>query len=249
MSTVRTAKELVRHFIKVSGLWRFHLRWRKARGQNVDHLYESTLPGRFAAVYRNRVWLNDRATGSLSGLGSEVEHTRAIRSRLPDLFSALRCEVLLDLGCGDFSWMKQTALPCKYVGVDIVEDVIASNVRDYGSESRRFVVLDATREALPLADVVLCREVLFHLSFGDAWRVLDNVRSSGARFLVATSDDNLKYNADIESGDFRLLNLRRRPFGFPAPRETVPDDSCAPGRVLGVWDVAVMPRRPRSARE
>jgi hypothetical protein len=43
------------------------------------------------------------------------------------------------------------------------------------------------------------------------------------------------FNSDIRTGDFRMLNLRRRPFGLPPPLLSVPDDRVTPCRTLGVW--------------
>ena len=103
------------------------------------------------------------------------------------------------------------------------------------------MTLDATRETLPRADAVLCREVLFHLSFKDIRSVIDNVRQSGAVYLIATNDSALKFNADIMSGDFRQLNLRKAPFMFPIPAYSTPDDGVSAGRMLAVWKVDSLP--------
>ena len=53
--------------------------------------------------------------------------------------------------------------------------VIFRNQERHGSPSRSFVVADAVSDPLPEADVVLCREVLFHLGFADIRRLLGNV--------------------------------------------------------------------------
>jgi hypothetical protein len=86
--------------------------------------------------------------------------------------------------------------------------------------------------------------VLFHLSFRDIWRLIENIRRSGSSFLIATTDHDIKYNADILSGDFRLLNLTKPPFRFPRPELSIPDDEVLPGRVLAVWNVSELPQHP-----
>ena len=235
MSLERDVKELIRDSITKLGLSRAHLRIRRATGQNVDHLFRPTLAERFSAIYQNRVWLNDRPSGSLSGLGSELVNTDRIRRALQPLLTELNTQTLLDVGCGDFLWMKEINLDCQYIGIDIVEDVITANDRVYASETRIFQKLDATIDALPKADTVLCREVIFHLCFADIWRLLANIKRSQAVFLIATNDPSLRYNADIVSGDFRLLNLHRAPFYLPPPNTSIPDDRVSPGRTLSVW--------------
>jgi SAM-dependent methyltransferase len=245
MSAERTAKEFIRDLITRSGLAKLHVLIRKARKQNVDHLLCNSLAERFSAVYRNGVWLRGRPSGSLSGLGSELENTESIRRRMPEFLETIATQTLLDLGCGDFNWMKEVQLPCRYIGADIVRDVIEANASLYGSARRSFQVLDATSDPLPPADTVLCREVMFHLSFRDIWRLIQNVRASGASFLIATNDEALKLNADIISGDFRSLNLRKAPFHFRTPLLSIPDGSIDPDRVLAVWGASELPRPPK----
>jgi hypothetical protein len=80
------------------------------------------------------------------------------------------------------------------------------------------------------------------LCFQDIWRVLGNCRRSGAKFLITTSDEAIRFNADILSGDFRLLNLREAPFKFPAPIASIPDESQGLGRILGVWKISDLPQ-------
>jgi hypothetical protein len=235
MSRSRDVKELLRGSIARLGLSRAHLWIRRAAGQNVSHLFRPTLAERFAAIYNNRVWLNDRPSGSLSGLGSELANTHTLRQTLQSLLTQLDTRILLDVGCGDFLWIKEITLNCEYIGVDVVENVISSNVKDYASATRTFQQLDATIDVLPRADTVLCREVMFHLSFRDIWRVLANIQRSQAVFLIATNDIGLSYNADIASGDFRLLNLHAAPFFLPLPSMSIPDDTLSVGRTLSVW--------------
>jgi SAM-dependent methyltransferase len=249
MSLVRDAKEVIRYSIYQLGLSRIHLRVRRARGQNVDHLLQQTLPERFSAIYKNRVWLNDRPSGVLSGLGSELGNTDNVRRELKPLLKRLETRTLLDLGCGDFSWMKEVDLDCKYIGIDVVPEIISENQRRFASPRVVFQMLDATIDDLPEADTVLCREVLFHLSFADIWNALANMKRSQIAFIIATNDDDLGYNANILSGDFRLLNLRKAPFFFPSAFMSIQDDAVRAGRKLSVWRTADLtdPRLPGNA--
>src|SRR5271156_5047602 len=241
MSVVRTSKEMIRDLIAKAGLSGVHVTIRKLRGEKVDHLLRGSLSERFTAVYENRVWLNGRATGSLSGCGSEIENTESVRTHLAELLNFLRTRSLLDIGCGDYTWMKEVSFSFKYVGIDIVPGVIAANNASYRSAQRSFQVGDATCDPVPQADTALCREVLFHLAFADVWRMVENIRKSGSLYLIATNDNNLKYNADILSGDFRMLNLHRAPFFFPRPTASIPDSGVSVGRTLAVWQVADIP--------
>lgn len=237
----RRATEVIRHLIFKTGLSTAYVALRAARGANVQHLRSRTLGERFSAIYRNRVWLNDRPSGSLSGLGSELEKTKGIRLGLPGLLASLDTRILLDVGCGDFNWMSAVSLGCPYIGIDVAESVIELNTQRYASLHRSFLAVDATKDPLPRADTALCREVLFHLSFKDIWALIRNLRASGVSRLIATTDPSTDFNADILSGDFRLLNLAKAPFRFPCPDFFIPDDEVSPGRVLAAWRVSSLP--------
>ena len=210
--------------------------YRMLRGnENISHLLEKTRAERFAKIYETGVWLNDRTTGALSGLGSELERTQSIREQLPKLLAEYSVESILDIGCGDWTWMRHVDMPCTYIGVDIVGSVISSNAKLFGNSRRSFRVLDAVEEALPDCDAILCREVIFHLSFSDSRRLIKNILKSQARYLFTTNDTDVDCNVDIRSGDFRFLNLRKKPYNFPEPVTCIPEDGVSKHRQLGVW--------------
>jgi 2-polyprenyl-3-methyl-5-hydroxy-6-metoxy-1,4-benzoquinol methylase len=236
------AKETIRRILANRIRSRLYLRYlQRRRGANVEHLFKDSLSDRFSAIYRNRVWLNGADTGTLSGLGSEIEHTHTIREQLPQLLAEMGTRTLVDVGCGDFNWMKEIQLPCAYIGVDVVPEVIEANKAKYESDSRKFYLLDATSHPVPKGDTALCREILIHLSFADTARVIENIRRSGAVFFIATNETGSTYNHDILSGGHRALNLLVAPFFFPQPTLTIADASQAPGRSLSVWRIADIP--------
>lgn len=230
-----TVREMVRHTLYATSLDHLLLRRRRARGQDVNYLFAPDRRQVFAEIYDRGIWLTDKNADCLSGAGSKLQSTIRLREALPEVLARIGAASLLDLGCGDLTWMRHVDLAVPYVGVDIVPAVIEANRRNHGSPQRIFHCLDAVSEPLPAADVVLCREVLFHLSLADARRVLDNIRESGARYLIATTDDVTRFNSDIKTGDFRLLNLRRRPFSLPTPLDRFTDDAVQSGRTMSVW--------------
>jgi len=244
MALSRTLREIIRYLITRTGMTGVYLRWRKAMGQQVNYLDHARVQDRFSTIYENAVWRNGRAFGSLSGAGSDLESTGTIRAQLPSLLESLGTRVLLDIGCGDFNWMKELALDTDYIGADIVESVIKTNISKYQTKNRTFLVLDAIHDSLPASDTVLCREVLFHLSIDDIWRVIENIRLSGTQYLIATSDSDIRFNSDIISGDFRLLNLHRPPFHFPKAEAQIQDASISAARTLSVWKIVNLPEKP-----
>jgi len=237
-----TAREIVRHGLHVTSLDRVLMRRRAAQGMNIGHLALKDRRQVFGYVYDQGVWLNGRSEGARSGLGSELDATRVLRERLSTMLRPLGATEFIDIGCGEFTWMQHVDLgDVRYIGVDIVQSVIDFDRQRFGSGNRSFHCLDAVSEPLPRADVALCREVLFHLSFTDGRSLLANVRRAGIRHLIATTDRGTAFNADITTGDFRVINLQRRPYRFPVAEGWIPDDSVATGRGLGLWSVESLP--------
>eukprot|EP01012_Entosiphon_sulcatum_P052361 TRINITY_DN71972_c0_g1_i1.p2 TRINITY_DN71972_c0_g1~~TRINITY_DN71972_c0_g1_i1.p2 ORF type:complete len:244 (+),score=31.34 TRINITY_DN71972_c0_g1_i1:111-842(+) len=221
---IQTLKEIVRHGLRLVGL-----------GRRPSHLGSGNIRERFSEIYASGVWQvgNDDAPGS--GAGSSLQATQNIRIELPRILDTLGAETLLDIGCGDFTWMREVSLSQRYIGADIVPAVIESNTANFSSDRREFHCLDAISGTLPDADAVLCREMLFHLSFADARRALQNILSKPRKFILLTTDGSTGFNRDVDTGDFRLLNLTRRPFGFPTPAHVIDDSFVSPGRAIGVW--------------
>jgi hypothetical protein len=189
----------------------------------------------FSHIYRKNVWGNAE---SASGRGSTLERTRAIRGVLPGLLKELGAASLLDAACGDFNWMQQVDLGgVSYLGADVVPELVEKNCRDHAGSDRNFLLLDITRDQVPQADVILCRDCFIHLSFGHALRALANFKRSGAAYLLATTYPGLRENADIITGRWRTVNLQAPPFNLPAPTRLVVEDEEA-GKCLGLWPLA-----------
>jgi hypothetical protein len=80
------------------------------------------------------------------------------------------------------------------------------------------VQLDLTRDVLPDADVLLCRDCLVHLSYANIRVVLANIACSNIRFVLMTSFPERRDNYDVADGDWRPLDFQAPPFSFPEPR-------------------------------
>lgn len=188
----------------------------------------------FTEIYKHNLWNNEE---SLSGGGSTLVRTTTIRSQLPEIVKRLGISSILDAGCGDFHWMERIRkqLPVRYTGIDIVPDLIARNQREFSDETTTFIELDITKDQVPQADLVICRECLFHLSDAQVLEALNRFKASGAVYLLATYYPGQTENVDIRAGSCRPINLEVAPFCFPPPRERINED--CPGQCLGLWEL------------
>jgi hypothetical protein len=199
----------------------------------------------FRQSYEQNLW---GGAESVSGPGSSLSQTARIRAALPALCSRLGVTTLLDVPCGDFHWMSQVALPgIRYIGGDLLPEVVAANTARYGTAARTFLELDLTRHELPPADLLLCRDCLVHLSFADITRVLRGLTRAPVTWLLTTTFPDERDNQDIRTGDWRPLNLARAPFDFPPPVELLNEgcteqDGRFADKSLGLWRIGDLPR-------
>ncbi|HWS54987.1 MAG TPA: class I SAM-dependent methyltransferase [Pyrinomonadaceae bacterium] len=194
----------------------------------------------FSDIYRKNLWADPE---SVSGRGSTLARTEAIRRALPGLLAGVGARSLLDAPCGDFNWMRHVELGgVEYTGADVVPELIARNREAHGGPGRTFIVADVTRDRLPKVDVILCRDCFIHLSFRDINAALANFKRSGSRFLLATTHAGVAENEDIRTGGWRSVNLQSPPFNLPQPRQLLVEDAGL-GKCLGLWSLEELEAR------
>lgn len=172
---------------------------------------------RFTKIYMSNHW---NSLESRSGEGSTFENTQNIRAGLSLIFEQYEIGSMLDAPCGDFNWMQSVTQDAsiKYIGGDIVRPLIEKNQAKYDDKDRSFVHLDLTKSSLPNVDLLFCRDCLFHLSYQDIARVLENFLSSSIPYLMTTSSAAPNgpriNNSNIVTGDMRLIDLFSEPFSL-----------------------------------
>jgi 2-polyprenyl-3-methyl-5-hydroxy-6-metoxy-1,4-benzoquinol methylase len=248
----QSVKEIIRHTLHVLGISKLLYFVRRVRGQkNLDLNVPRDLESAFEDIYKGDIWLVPDGE-SRSGDGSDLAATLRVVEPLQKVLGELQCKCLVDIGCGDFNWMRHVVANAtfRYVGCDIAKIVVEENRKKYQNELVGFQHLNACEQPVPAGDVVICREVLFHLSFEDIARVIENVRSSSsAKYFLTTLDRSIWFNSNITSGDFRNINLLIRPFRLPEPIMTIADDGIRPGRVLAVWRTDQLPSLSQQANK
>jgi hypothetical protein len=111
-----------------------------------------------------------------------------------------------------------------YIGGDIVSELVKHNNDAFGSDNRRFCVLDLMKDRLPTADLLLCRDCLIHLSFREVHLVFGNIANSEIPYVLTTNYPLITRNIDIVTGDFRAISLQLPPFSLPKPVTVIPED-------------------------
>lgn len=193
----------------------------------------------FSQYYQTNFWRDDE---SVSGHGSSLEQTESIRAILPGLFRELGVKTLLDIPCGDFNWfsrMKEIE-NIFYIGADIVPELIYANRERYVHPKLVFQIMDVTCDRLPIVDLVFCRDLLGHFSNVDVRKALVNIKASRAKYLLATTFPDRDPNADIETGQWRPIDLAALRYGL-GPTSALINENCTAAdgdfadKTLGLW--------------
>jgi hypothetical protein len=190
----------------------------------------------FTDIYKTKFWvLGD----SVSGPGSELKVTQRMRPQLSALIRRFNITSIADAPCGDLNWMRYVDLgTCKYIGYDIVQELIERNTKLFGDtkEFRHFNLIDNVIEK---ADLIICRDMLAHLTHEQIIKALRNFKKSGSKYILMTTGLTTKDNTpDITTGEVRRINFELPPFNFPRPLALIEEDipfECERGKHLALW--------------
>lgn len=165
----------------------------------------------FNSIYKNGTWNQNRTDIPKSGPGSSVAETLKFREFFDTFCQTKDIESILDIGCGDLTWMPltKTFQTKKYTGLDIVKSLIDSHSEKYGQH--KFLCLDAVAQDIPSADVVCIRDVLFHLSIEEIQTLLKKIKY---KYLFVTSCRNEINRNNFDKFHFHRINVTKEPFNM-----------------------------------
>ena len=206
--------------------------------------FAKSMSHRFSTIFTKNVWGSKE---SKSGKGSILDQTAAIRREIPLILRDIKAATLLDVPCGDFNWLQHVNLGLKkYIGGDIVPEIVAQNKKKYENDKRIFKLIDITTSKLPKVDIILCRDCLVHLSYKDIFAAIQNFKKSKSTYLLSTTFVSRMKNRNIFTGGWRPINLQHPPFNFPQAVRVI-NEHCteADGRMadksLGLWKIEDIP--------
>ena len=80
---------------------------------------------------------------------------------------------------GDWNWFKLIDIEgVSYTGWDAHEGMINLNIKKYGKANIHFKAKDIILEEYPKTDLIICRDVLFHLDISFAKECINKVKNS-----------------------------------------------------------------------
>ncbi len=175
--------------------------------------------------------------GAGSGRGSTPDYTRHFRTFLEAFLLGHDVRSVLDYGCGDWQWARLVDWGgADYLGVDIVPSLVSTLRSAHQRPGVRFEVVDPEKWIMPQVDLVICKDVLQHLSNQEALSLVRRFEAS-ARWVLYCNDvprPTDPVNEDTVRGGFRRIDLSKPPFLVPG--RYVFDFSTEPdGKAVFLW--------------
>ena len=195
---------------------------------------------RFTKIYKYNSFTGEE---SVSGPGSDLIQTEKIRKEIPRVIEQYNIKVFIDAPCGDLCWIRYADFKTtKYIGIDIVDDIIMQNKKKYHESTKEFLCLDIVHDKLPEADIILVRDCWVHLDYSDIFKCIKNLKRSKIKYILTTTFTDVVSNADLDN-IWRPLNLGKSPFNFPEPTELI-NEGCTEeegkfkDKSLGLWKIS-----------
>lgn len=170
----------------------------------------------FENIYEKQIWNNGNINIPLSGPGSSIENTKECSQILDDFIYNNDCKSVLDLGCGDLTWISKTKFfndsNIKYTGIDIVENLINSHLKNY--PENMFLCQDLIHyNNIDFNSIIVLRDIIFHLKNDEILSIFKNIKNKFKYILITSCKNNI--NTDIfDKSHFSQKNIHNEPFNI-----------------------------------
>ena len=183
---------------------------------------------------------------AISGRGSSLKATAEIRALLDHILHdpSLGINTFLDCPCGDWLWIQAVNLTgVQYFGADITQKTVDENTKCFERDDVHFHHLDWSCTIPPPVDLIMARDVLFHLSTSVVLDILRHINRSGAKYLLSTTSFNTTSKVDNfkrDAIDYRDINLYGPPFNLPKPVMTTDKEDVKQPRHMALWKLPIV---------
>jgi predicted TPR repeat methyltransferase len=187
----------------------------------------------FKHIYETKLWGEESPSGN--GFKSEVDSK--VISIIEEVINKYEIKSILDLGCGDWTIMKNVDLSSvdRYVGMDCVEALIEENINNYSTDKVSFKYDDARTTDLEDFDLIIVRDVLIHYPNESIKIMLDAIKNKKYSYLLMTTwqdgDNSEKFD---RFSNARKVNFFADPFNLSQPDEVFYEDE-GQNKQLSIW--------------
>ena len=167
----------------------------------------------FTKIYDVNMW-----GGKGSGIGAIKGNAIPFLTYLQDFINSNHITSIVDIGCGDWELMKYINIPqgVNYMGVDIVDRLIANNIRDYAKDNIKFSTVNNMEDLTKYeGDLLIIKDVMQHWDTVSIWFAINRILPNFKYAILVNnfeSEGAPPVNSDIPTGSSRPLDLEAAPF-------------------------------------
>jgi hypothetical protein len=173
-------------------------------------LAQQTDKDRFSKIYETKYW----SPNNSSGEGAIRKNAIPYLEYLQEFIYKNDLKIIVDMGCGNWELMKYIVIPdnIKYLGIDIVDSVIENNKKNYQKDNILFETVNHVEDCKKYyGDLLIVKDVMQHWNFKTIDYFIKNILKN-FRYAILVNDFCENNNFDIETGDYRCLDLEQKPF-------------------------------------
>jgi SAM-dependent methyltransferase len=177
--------------------------------------YSNDLTEVFESIYQTCEWGADKNSEGTSGSGSEFNNAKPYFYFLRDFLADNSIKSVVDIGCGDWQFSRLIDWSgIEYTGFDASKMVVDKNQKQFEKDNIKFIHGNFISMPLPKADLLICKDVLQHLSIDNVHQAIKKFKDY--KYVIIVNDvDPVTYtavNAKIKDGQYRLLDITQAPF-------------------------------------
>jgi hypothetical protein len=132
------------------------------------------------------------------------DNLRSSITYLDGLLRLVKAKTVFEIGCGQSHIWDIPGID--YIGADFCGDLIDDNKRNHPEVA--FIRFDALKEDVPESDVIIAKDLFECLPNDEIRHIIQKVYNSGSKWLIASTNPNVKGKPDTEEGVYRPVNLQ-----------------------------------------
>jgi 2-polyprenyl-3-methyl-5-hydroxy-6-metoxy-1,4-benzoquinol methylase len=167
----------------------------------------------FNNIYENGKWNNGLRSVPLSGPGSSLETAKNFLLFIDKFIEDNNIKSVIDTGCGDLTWISKSNFfnndNFNYLGIDISDYIININKEKY--PNKNFQVNNVIENFSNCGDLIIIRDVIFHLSNNDILNVFKNIKNKFKYICVTNCRNDINLD-NFDRWHYSKKNIFQEPF-------------------------------------
>lgn len=132
------------------------------------------------------------------------DNLRSSITYLPEMLKLIKAHTVFEVGCGQSHIWDIPGI--EYIGADLCGDLIDDNKRNHPEVA--FIRFDALRGDIPQSDVIIAKDLFDFMPNAEVRAILQKIYSSGSKWLIASTNPQVKDKPNTDEGVYRAINLQ-----------------------------------------